>query len=902
LRPPLPYPSEWQSDVVLADGGTAQVRPIRADDAQALPDLHARLSEESIYKRFFSPHPVLTAEEIERFANVDYADRMALVAVINDELVAVARYDRVPDGDAAEVAFVVDDRHQGRGLGTLLLEHLAGIARERGISRFVADTLVGNEAMLGVFRDAGFDQARHFDAAGVIHVSFPITPTATSVRAAEERERVASVRSVERLLRPRSIAVVGAGRRPGSIGHALLQNLLDSGFTGDLFPVHPTAERIADLRAHPSVRDIPSDVDLAIIAVPAAAVWNVVDDCGTKGVRCLVVITAGFAETGGAGLDAERELVHRAHAYGMRMVGPNCMGIMNTDPSIRMNATFAPFRPVPGRVAFSSQSGALGIAMLEEADRLGLGISSFVSVGNKADISGNDLLRFWEQDPLTDVVLLYLESFGNPRKFSRVARQVARTKPVIAVKSGRSQAGTRAASSHTAALASADIAVDALFRQTGVIRVDTLQQLFDVAQVLAHQPLPSGNRVAIVGNAGGPGILVADAAESIGLEVPELSPAAQAQLRSFVAAAAAVQNPVDLVASASAEEFEGAMRVVLAEEGIDAVIVVFIPPLVTKPDDVASAIARATADATKPTLAVFLATEDAPEALRSGPRVVPTFRYPEPAAHALGHAVAYARWLARPEGRVPELPGLDTAAARALVATALGSHPDGTWLDPVSAVALLSAYGIPVANSRRVASAGEAMATAAELGFPVALKAAGDIIHKTDLGAVRLGLETADAVHDAYVAMESSLGATMGGAVLQSMVSSGVETIVGVLHDPSFGPLVMFGSGGTAVELFADRAVRILPLTDLDVAELVRSTRGSPLLFGYRGGAPVDVAGLEALVHRVGRLVDDVPEIAEMDLNPVIVSASGAVVVDAKIRLMPFASHPELAVRRLRTP
>jgi acyl-CoA synthetase (NDP forming) len=585
----------------------------------------------------------------------------------------------------------------------------------------------------------------------------------------------------------------------------------------------------------------------------------------------------------------------------MRLVGPNCMGVINTDPAVSMNATFAPVPPLPGPVAFLSQSGGLGIAILEEAARLGIGVSSFVSVGNKADVSGNDLIQYWEQDERTAVILLYLESFGNPRKFARIARRVSRVKPIVAVKGGRTAAGRRGAASHTAALASPDVAVDALFHQAGVIRVDTLEELFAVAQVLSTQPVPAGRRVGIVGNAGGPGILAADACEGAGLEVPELSEATQAELRSFLPPTAGVRNPVDMVASATAADYERALRAVAADPGIDAVIAMFTPPLVTRADDVARAIAAAAEQSAKPVVANFLAQSGTPEPLRTGTRVVPSFAFPETAARALAAAARYGEWLARPEGTVPTFDDIDRDAARAVVAAAVASHPDGCWLDAESAARLLCAYRIPVAAVQRVGSADEAVAAAEALGLPVALKAAApELVHKSDVGGVRLDLASGDEVRRAYEEMAAALGERMGGALVQRMVPAGVETIVGVVQDPAFGPLVMFGSGGTAVELFGDRAFRILPLTDLDAAELVRATKGSPLLFGYRGAPPTDVGALCDVLLRVATLADEVPEVAEADLNPVIVSPSGAVVVDAKIRLVPHAAAPEDAVRRLR--
>ena len=896
-----PYPPAWESDAVLSDGGTVHVRPITPDDATRLVAFHGRLSPETVQLRFFSPRPELSPVEVERFTTVDYADRMALVATLGDDIIGVARYDRIPDSDDGEVAFVIEDAHQGRGVGTLLLEHLAAVGRDRGLHRFVAETLPHNRRMLGVFRDAGFQAHSRFQD-GVVHVEFPIDPTGDSLAVQQERERRSEARSVARLLEPRSIAVVGASRTPGTIGHELFMNLLRGGFEGPVYPVHPTAPHVASVRAYPSVLAVPDDVDLAVIIVPAEQVPAVVGECATKHVRGLVVISAGFSETGSEGAAAERELVALARGNGMRLIGPNCMGVVNTAPGVGMNATFSPAAPVPGRVGFLSQSGALGIAVLDWTGRLGIGVSSFVSVGNKADVSGNDLVQYWEDDPQTDVVLLYLESCGNPRKFARVARRVSRRKPIVAVKSGRSRAGERAASSHTAAAASTDVAVDALFRQTGVIRVDTLEQLFDVAQVLAYQPLPPGRRVAIVGNSGGPGILAADACEGAGLSVPLLSDATQAALRSFLPSTAAVRNPVDMVAAATAEEYERALRLVLDDDGVDAVITIFTPTLVTDPHDLAEAVAGVSAAAPdKPLVASFLALGGVPGALGEGPRPVPSFTSPESAAHALARCASYAEWRARPEGSLPALDGIDSDRARALVAAALEGHADGRWLDGSRAAELLGCYGVPVAETVHAATADDAASAAERLGLPVALKAAaGQIVHKTDVGGVRLGLSSAGEVRQAFDDMAAALGEGMGGAVVQAMVPAGVETIVGVVQDRSFGPLVMFGMGGIATDLLGDRAFRILPLTDVDAAELVRSVRGAPLLFGYRGAAPADVAALEDVLLRVGRLVDEVPEVAEMDLNPVIVGPDGATVVDVKVRLVACVPHPEQAVRRLR--
>ncbi|MFN8035597.1 MAG: GNAT family N-acetyltransferase [Acidimicrobiia bacterium] len=891
----------WASNVVLADGGVVHLRPIRPDDDRGLLATFRRLSRESVYLRFFSPMPELSSAQLHHLTNVDYRDRFALVAELGDEIVGVARYDRIQGTGEAEVAFTVQDDQQGRGLGTIMLEHLAAVGRDRGLSRFVATTLPQNRRMLGVFRDAGFEVERAFEE-GVVQVSFPIEPTERSIDAQLAREHHSEARSIQRILAPRSIAVIGAGRHHGTIGHELFRNLLAGEFAGSLFPIHPTAESVAGVRAYRRITDVPDDVDLAVVVVPAGSVDEVVQDCAAKNVRGLVVISAGFAELGGAHADEEHRLVETARRHGMRLVGPNCMGVINTNADVRMNATFAPYEPRPGRVAFSSQSGALGIELLGQAARLGLGISTFVSVGNKADVSGNDLLQYWEDDPDTDVILLYLESFGNPRKFARLARRVSRAKPIVAVKSGRSSAGRRAASSHTAALASPDNAIDALFHQAGVVRVDTLEQLLDTARVLAHQPLPAGRRLAIVSNGGGPGILAADAAEHAGLDVPELAETTQDVLRSFASPDATVRNPIDLVASAPAAHYEQALRAVLADPGVDAVLAIFVPPLVTEAVDVAAAITvAASTRPDKPVVACFLGRTGMLDALGGGDRAVPSFAFPESAVASIGRAADYADWRRRPQGSVPELAGIDLDRARDLVDAHAGSHPAGVWLDPDVATELCACFGLPVTPVRRVADAASAVEAADAFGYPVALKAASPrIVHKTDAGAVRVGLESADEVQSAFVELRAALGDRMGGAVVQPMIGDGIETIVGVTHDPSFGPLVLFGMGGVSAELLRDTAVRILPITDADAHELVRSLRTSPLLEGYRGSTRVDLAALEDVMVRIGRMADEVPEIVELDCNPVIASEHGVALVDVKVRLANCGPAPAGDLRRLR--
>jgi acetyl coenzyme A synthetase (ADP forming)-like protein len=891
-------PEHWASDVVLVDGGTVHVRPIEPADGPALVAFHGRLSPDTVYSRFFSVKPTLSDAEVERFTHVDHDARVALVAELGDRLVGVARYDRTADEREAEVAFVVADEHQGRGIATVLLEHLAAAARERGITRFVAETLPGNRRMLEVFRTAGFDERSSY-ADDVVHVELAIEPTDTARAAAFEREHRAESRSVARLLTPGSVAVIGASRDPATVGHQVLRNLLVNRFDGPVYPVNPGASHVASVKAYPRVLDVPGAVDLAVIAVPAAAVPGVVEECARKGVNDLVVLSAGFGEVvgGTAGQLALRDLARR---NGMRLVGPNCIGVVNT--AIGLDATFSPYAPRPGRIAMQSQSGALGIALLERSARLGLGVSSFVSVGNKADVSGNDLLQYWEDDPATDVVLLYLESFGNPHKFSRIARRVSRRKPVVAVKSGRSAAGVRAASSHTAAMASPDVAVDALFRQTGVIRVDTLDELFDMALLLGSQPLPAGRRVAIVGNSGGPGILATDACDGAGLEVPELKPRTQAALRKIVDPNGAVANPVDLVAAATPAVYERAIQIVVADEGVDAVIVICTPTFAAPPERVAELLPPIAARVGKPVVGCFLAAPTLPPLLRGddeGP-AVPAFASPEPAARALARAATYGEWRRRPPGAVPELDAFDPDRARSVVERFLHGLPDGGWLPTDQTGELLEAAGVTILRAVPVDGSEEARRVAADLGYPVALKAAGpDLVHKSDVGGVELGLASDADVSAAYDDMAVRLGAGMTGAVVQQMAAPGVETIVGVVQDPLFGPLVMFGLGGVATELLGDRSFRVLPLTDLDAAELVRSLRASPLLFGYRGSPRVAVDALEDVLQRVARLAGRVPEIAELDLNPVIVAASGAVTVDCRARVTPVPTGPAPDLRRL---
>ncbi len=896
---PHGYPSAWAIDAVLADGGTVHIRPIRLDDASAHRAFFGRQSEQSVYFRFFGPRSELTDREVTHFTTVDYHDRMAFVAFLREDMIAIGRYDRLAHGDEAEVAFAVADEHQGRGLAPLLLEYLATYAATQGITRFSAETLIDNRRMLEVFRTAGFRRDRRSIEYGVVHLAFDIEPTGESLAASEHRAWTAGVASITRVLHPQSVAVIGAGRNPQGIGHTVVRNLIEGGFKGSVYPVNPKASEVLGLACSPSVEAIDGPIDLAVLAIPAAQCIEAVDACGRKGVKGLVVITSGFAEVGGDGIELQRELLLQAHRGGMRVVGPNCFGVINTAPDVCLNATFAARAPAPGGVAFASQSGALGIAVLEQSLSSGLGLSSFVSMGNKSDVSSNDLLRYWQQDGQTRAILLYLESFGNPRAFARVAPVVSRTTPIVVVKSGRSSAGTRAAASHTAALASPDTVVDALFRQAGVIRVDTLEELLDCGQLLANQPALEGHRLAVVGNAGGAAVLAADACEAAGLSVPEFDAATQAALRALAGPNAGVSNPVDLGAGATPELFDQALRILLASHSIDGAVVILAPIATADPEEVAGAVAGIDAG-TLPIVFVHLGDSASPEALSQGPRKIPSYAFPERAVRALGRIAEHSSWKSWPVGHAPHLEGIDTRAAQAIVKTYLATKSDGGWLSPDEAVAMLGAFGIATPGETAVSSAGEAAGAASHLGFPVALKAMGPtILHKSDVGGVRLDLSAADDVAVAFAAMARHLGDAMEGAIVQQMLR-GVELIAGVITDPLFGPVVMFGSGGIAVELFGDRVLRILPMTDQDAHEMVRSIRGAPLLFGHRGTPPCDVTALEDVLLRVARLAEEVPQIAEMDLNPLIASPDGAVAVDVRIRLMPWRRHAETEIRRLR--
>jgi len=880
------------TDVVLRDGSTVCVRHADQPDVEAvLQFLHA-LSPGSLHDRFHG-HTDLTSSSVRSLIGGDGSRATTLIAESGGRIVALAGYYKNPEvPDRAEVAFAVSDAVQGHGIGTRLLEQLAAIAREEGLHTFDAYVLGENHRMLDVFRHSGLAETVSVER-GVCHVAVSLAVTDDFVAHAAARSQLAATASMRSFFEPRVVAVVGASRTRGKIGSEILNNLVVAGFTGTIVPVHPAAAEIGGLPAYRRVTDIPGAVDLAMIVVPAEDVLAAVDDCISKSVPAICVISAGFSECDATGRAREAMLIDKVRRAGCRLIGPNCMGLLNTDPAVQLNATFSPVYPPRGKVAMSTQSGALGLAILDYARRLDIGISSFVSVGNKADVSGNDLIQYWAEDANTSVILLYVESFGNPKKFSDIARRVGRTKPIVAVKAGRSRSGSRAAASHTGALATNDVVVDALFRQAGVIRTERLEEMFDVAVLLSHQPVPRGTRVAILTNAGGPGILAADACEANGLQLPQLSDATRFELRSFLPAAASVGNPVDMLASAPAEHYRRALAAILRDEAVDSVITIFIPPLVTEPNDVAAAIAGAVGGThDKPVLGVFMRSEGAPAALAP----IPSYAFPESAALALARVTAYGHWRSKPIVPTPELDRFDSDEIRRIVERALVRGAG--WASPHETQALLSAAGIASAESRVAADADDAVTAASRLGFPVALKALGPtLLHKTERKAVSLNLADEAAVRTAYTDFTLRFGREMTAVLVQQMVPQGVEMIVGALQDPMFGPVIACGTGGVLVDVLADTAFRLHPLNASDAAEMVDELRGARLFRGYRGAEPGDERALRDVLIRVSELVRVAPEIQELDLNPVIVLSKGARVADVRVRL--DAATPRRQGRRV---
>ncbi|MFF1638006.1 GNAT family N-acetyltransferase [Streptomyces sp. NPDC058246] len=943
------YPAHWEADVVLRDGGTARIRPITVDDAERLVSFYEQVSDESKYYRFFAPYPRLSAKDVHRFTHHDFVDRVGLAATVGGEFIATVRYDRInADGlpasapaDEAEVAFLVQDAHQGRGVASALLEHIAAVARERGIRRFAAEVLPANTKMIKVFTDAGYQQKRHFED-GVVRLEFDLEPTDRSLAVQRAREQRAEARSVHRLLAPRSVAVIGAGRTPGGVGRSVLTNLRDGGFTGRLYAVNKALEEkeLDGVPAHRSIREISEPVDLAVVAVPAPYVPEVVAECGEHGVQGLVVVSAGYAESGPDGRERQRELVRQARTYGMRIIGPNAFGVINTSPDVRLNASLAPEMPRPGRIGLFAQSGAIGIALLSRLHRRGggvtgvTGVSTFVSSGNRADVSGNDVLQYWYDDPDTDVALMYLESIGNPRKFTRLARRTAAAKPLVVVQGARH--GGAAPQGHAVrATRLPHATVSALLRQAGVIRVDTITELVDTGLLLARQPLPLGPRVAILGNSESLGLLTYDACLAEGLRpLP----------------------PSDLTTGASAEDFRQALSEALADGGCDAVVVTAIPAVgETSAADEALAQAlrsAATAFPAKPVLVVHVELGGLAEALsaaavtapqagpkapgtaggarpsplsaspergaprrpaeglptaasgdpESDPRLIPAYPAAERAVRALSQAVKYAQWRrdAGEPGRVPEYEDIDEKGAAGLI-DGLLVRGEGLTLGGEETGALLGRYGIDVRRALPAPTPDAAVAAARTLGYPVALKTtAPHLRHRADLGGVRLDLADEEQLRRAYTELTELFGTPEElRPVVQAMAPRGVDTVVRAVIDPAAGAVLSFGLAGAASELLGDMAHRLIPVTDRDATSLVRSIRTAPLLFGWRGSAPVDTAALEELMLRVSRLVDDHPEVVAVSLEPVVVAPRGLSVLGATVRLARAPLRDDLGPRTL---
>ncbi|MDX3372870.1 GNAT family N-acetyltransferase [Streptomyces sp. ME02-6991-2A] len=946
------YPDHWEADVVLRDGGTARIRPITTDDAERLVSFYEQVSDESKYYRFFAPYPRLSDRDVHRFTHHDYVDRVGLAVTIGGEFIGTVRYDRINDqgrpasapADEAEVAFLVQDAHQGRGVASALLEHIAAVARERGIRRFAAEVLPANNKMIKVFRDAGYTQRRSFED-GSVHLTLDLEPTEKSLAVQRGREQRAEARSVQRLLAPGSVAVIGTGRTPGGVGRTVLRNLLAAGFTGRTYAVNRAFDEglttLDGVPAHRSLGEIDEQVDLAVIAVPAHRVPEAVADCGEHGVQGLVVLSAGYAERGSAGRELQRELVRQARSYGMRIIGPNAFGIINTAESVRLNASLAPESPARGRIGLFTQSGAIGIALLSGLHRRGAGLSSFISAGNRADVSGNDFLQYSFEDPDTDVALLYLESLGNPRKFTRLARRTAAVKPVVVVKGAR-HSGTNPPGHAVPVSRIPDATVSALMRQAGVIRVDTVTEMVDAGLLLAGQPLPAGPRVAILGNSESLGLLTYDACLAEGLRP---------------------RPPRDLTTAASPQDFKDALAEALADGTCDAVIVTAIPwvgengeaetgdgevlaaalhgaaakspakPVAVVHVEIgglAEALAAASSTAAPRTRPTTLAAQPsaasgtpaaappaAPAEAGTGeaegtepparPGRIPAYPAAERAVRALAEAVKYAQWRrqAATPGKVPEFldETTDEPGAAALIDTLLGATPDprGRPLTHDEARELLGRYGIPVRPTLPAPDSDAAVAAAARLGYPVALKTtAPHLRHRADLGGVRLDLADEDALRRAYGEFTELLGKPAELLpVVQSMAPRGVDTVVRASIDAAAGAILSFGLAGAPSELLGDTAHRLVPATDRDAAELIRSIKAAPVLFGWRGSAPVDTPALEELLLRLSRLVDDHPEVVSVALEPVVVAPQGLTVLGASVRLAPPPPRGDLGPRRL---
>ena len=887
--------TEARAYALLADGTTIEIRAARPGDFDAVRDMHTKMSPDNLYLRFFSFSAVAAEREARRICREPAPDHAALLSVLDGEVVGCSSYECADDGSrSAEVAMAVADEMHSRGVGTLLLEHLISLARRRGVHAFTAETLVENALMLQVFADAGLPVHRAV-ADGVYDFTFPLPADESDAAlgtyrdAVAERERSADVASLRHVLTPASVAVIGASRRPASIGWAILQNITTGNFPGPVYAVNPGVAELNGVRCVPSAAALPEQVDLAVVAAPAAAVPGIAEQCGQRGVRALAVITAGLD---GA---ARAELLGICRRHGMRLVGPACFGVANT--SIALDATFAARHPEPGKAGLALQSGGVGVVLLEHLSRLGVGISSFVSLGDKDDVSGNDMLLWWESDTATKLAVLYLESFGNPRKFARTARRLGRAKPVLTVNVGRSAAGRRLAAARAAAAVAHPLTRQALLEQAGVIAAANLGELLDTAALLASQPVPRGHRVAVVSNTRGGGVLAADACGDTGLRVAGLAGDTRRALRDLLPAGAAVAGPVNTTAAIAPGLFRRCLELAGADPGVDAVLAL---TATTAASDLVPEV-----QAARPPVPIAATVMDQVEAVRllPGPGeddpAVPAYAYPESAARALGHAARYGMWLASPPGRVPDLDGLRQDRARELVTGLLTDAPKGGWLPLDATAELLGCYGVPLADRVAVTTQDAAVAAATRFAAPVALKAnVPGLVRRRDASAVLLNLQGADEVRRGFRSLRDTFGDRLAAVIVQPMITGGVEVMISVLQEQMFGPLVLFGLGGPAAYVLADRAARLAPLTDSDADELIRSIRATPLLLGRPGTPAADLAALRDMLLRISQLADDLPQIAELDL-PVIARPDGARAVDGQIRIQ-AAEPTDAYLRRLR--
>lgn len=885
------YPEYWEADVVLRDGGTAHLRPIHPSDADAVQTFHVGQSQKSIYMRFFAFKSKLSARELKRFTEVDYKDRVALVITIGGEIMGIGRYDRLDDPEEAEVAFNISDAHQGRGIGSILLEHLAAAARENGIRKFSAEVLPENRKMLMVFSDAGYDVKRHFDD-GVVSLEFNIDPTDKSRAVMESREHRAEARSIQELLAPSSVAVIGASRKWGTVGYQLLEHIIEGGFTGPVYAINPEAFELAGMLSFARLSEVPGPVKLAIIAVPYAEVPKVVEECGAAGVKGIVVATAGYADDGERGLARQRELVRQARANGMRVIGPASLGIMNTNPAVSLNASMAPSLGRRGGLGLFSQSAAIGVSLYAASSRRRVGISTFLSAGNRADVSGNDMMQYWEDDADTTAVGLYLESIGNPRKFSRLARRLARTKPVIVAKSDAMGLPPGHAVRTTQAPPEA---LDAMMRQAGVIRVETIEQLMDVAQIVSSQPLPKGPGIAVFSNSRALGKVVADSAAVQGLGVVRI----------------VTDVDLDTGMSVALPALRHSLQEVLTADTVHAVVVALLPAHGLTVEKIAGVLAECSVAAGKPVVAAFSGLLDPSIYVEgmvgddAGSPVVPCYSNPGAAVAALGSVVRYAQWLDRDQGLFVEPEGCD---------------PDGTHdelerlldkvggeqllrLDAETAAGLLARYGIRVVPSVGFDTPDEAVAAADRLGWPVALKTTDPALrHRLDLGGVRLDIQDAESLRRNVLEMRKSLERYGSPSLeVQTMAPVGQACTFRAIEDPLLGPVVSFGLAGDAVNLLDDWAHRVPPLSGSDLHDFIRAPRASRKLFGYQGLPAVDARALEDLAARLTRLKDNHPEIALVDFNPVLAGPEGASILAADVRIANAAQRTDSARRAMRS-